>query len=110
MSEQHEQFKTATFLREEYPDVLFTSSIAGLKLPKHKGANLTACGYLVGTPDLMIFEARKNYHALFIEMKTTKGKQSKAQKDFEAIATSKGYLYKLAYGHEQAIEIIKDYL
>ncbi len=108
--ERLEQFKICCFLDEEYPDVLYTSSIAGLRLPSHLMANLKASGYKNGTPDILIFESKKNYHALFLEVKTKEGKASKSQLEFQEWSIRKGYKYEFCYGREHGIKIIKDYL
>ena len=108
--ERLEQFKIAEYLRDEHPKILFTSSIAGLRLPTHLAANLSQAGYKRGTPDLMIFAARKGYHALFIDVKAQKGKPSDEQLDFQEQARKAGYMYEFSYGREEGIKIVKDYL
>ena len=108
--ERLEQFKICVHLDEEYPDALYTSSIAGLKLPKHLGAQLSQAGYRRGTSDLMIFEARHGYHALFLEVKTLTGKPSDDQLEFQQLSRDRGYKYEFCYGREEGIKIIDEYL
>ena len=103
------QTRICMFIDENYPDTLYTSSIAGLKLPPYLGSTLSQAGYRKGTPDLLIFEARKGYHALFIEVKTETGKPSKEQLEFAVQLMKRGYYHNFCYGYEQAIKTITNY-
>jgi hypothetical protein len=59
------------------------------------GAILKAEGVRAGVADLFLMEASGEFHGLWIEVKLPKGRQSDKQKEFEKIATERGYKYIL---------------
>ena len=66
------QRQVCTYLRLQYPNVLFSSDfVSHLKLTneqKTRNASIQKRGF--HAPDLTIFSPRGGYHALFIELKT----------------------------------------
>lgn len=50
-------------------------------------------GLTAGAADLVLFYPSHGFHALFIEMKTPKGRQSPKQKEFQAHVERFGYQY-----------------
>jgi hypothetical protein len=74
-------------------------------------AKLKAEGLKVGVPDLCWPIARGGYHGLFIEMKRREGGvPSKEQKWWIDHLAEQGYLARVCYGSQQAIETIQKYL
>ena len=67
-------------------------------------------GVLAGVSDLFLMVPINNYHGMFIEMKTRKGKPQKNQKDFLMLAQSMGYSANICYGFEQGKAFINSYL
>lgn len=74
------------------------------------GAVLKAAGMKAGIPDISLPVARQGFHGLYIEMKFGDGKTTKAQKDFMELLQQQGYKTVVAYGAEQAREILRNYL
>ena len=74
------------------------------------GAVLKAAGLKTGVPDLSLPVPRGGFHGLYIEMKFGSGKTTKAQEEFMALLRKQGYKTAVAYGAEQASEIIRHYL
>lgn len=74
------------------------------------GAVLKAAGLKTGVPDLYLPVPRGGFHGLYIEMKFGSGKTTKAQEEFMALLRQQGYKTAVAYGAEQAREIIRHYL
>ena len=120
-AEEQEQMTVVNYLRYQYPNVLFnispvncTNAQQGVK-NKRMGANS-------GCPDLMLFSPNKNYHGLFIELKTPekkdcfgkvyqkKGVVKKHQQEYIDKLNNAGYLAVVCYGADSAIEIINSYL
>lgn len=67
-------------------------------------------GVMRGVADLFLMHASKDFHGLYIEIKTPKGKQSPEQKAFEHSALLEGYEYKIARSLDEFIAIVKNYL
>jgi hypothetical protein len=63
-----------------------------------------------GMPDLMICMASSGHHALFIEMKTEKGKLSDTQKIVHAQLINAGFCVKVCRSFEEFTITIKKYL
>lgn len=75
------------------------------------GARLKEEGVLAGVADLILLVPNADYHALLIEMKTPKGRQSESQKEWQrAVAGNDDYLYVVCRSLEEFIKIINDYL
>lgn len=74
------------------------------------GAMLKAEGVMAGAPDLFLFVPTNKYHGLAIEMKTTTGRQSNNQKEWQCFAEAQGYKYVLCRSFEQFQNEIKNYL
>jgi hypothetical protein len=74
------------------------------------GPVLKAAGMKTGVPDLSLPVPRRGFHGLYIEMKFGKGKTTKEQEEFMALLREQGYKTAVAYGAEQAREVIRHYL
>ena len=77
------------------------------KLEAH---NLKLQGVKPGVPDLFLPAARGGFHGLFIEMKSENGRISEHQKDWGSYLWDAGYMTKVAYGADEAIDMLKWYL
>ena len=71
---------------------------------------MKAEGLKSGVPDIFLPLAKKNYHGLFIEMKSQKGKVSDAQNEYMDYLRSNGYHCAICYGFEEAKKAILEYL
>jgi hypothetical protein len=71
---------------------------------------LMAEGVVAGVADLVLFVPRHGFHALFIELKVDKNKQSTLQKEWERVVKEQGYDYRVVYTLEQFINLINAYL
>jgi len=67
-------------------------------------------GVLAGVADLFLMRANSEFHGMWIEMKTPKGRQSDSQKSFEQTAKHQNYEYKIARNMEEFQFAINDYL
>ena len=110
-----------SYLRSDYPDVIFFSDLSGVKLPwglAHKVASLKSQR---GIPDLVILEPRNGYHGLVLELKKTGNNPYKKdgtlksdphlQEQDEVLRhlTALGYHAQFAVGFEEARDIISTY-
>lgn len=74
------------------------------------GARLKAEGVVAGVADLLLFVPAKQHHALCIEMKTPKGRQSPSQKEWQRLVEQLGYQYAVIRDFPAFEQLIKDYL
>lgn len=74
------------------------------------GAILKAAGLRKGVPDIVLPVARWNYHGLYIELKFGNNRPTKEQREYMEQLQAEGYQTEVAYGFEQAREIIRHYL
>jgi hypothetical protein len=125
---KHEEYElqkaVARYLSYQYPDVDFMSdTIASLKITKIQGARnklIQKNGFKC--PDMLIFEPRKGYFGLFIELKnqspfkkdgSIKASQKdhlKLQKECLEKLSSKGYYAVFSWSLDMTKKIIDDYL
>lgn len=75
------------------------------------GARMKASGMRKGVSDIFLSCPRGGKHGLYIEMKRVKDSRvSKEQEDWLHDAEAEGYAAHVAYGWQEAAEIIKRYL
>ena len=75
------------------------------------GAKLKAEGVIAGVADLILLVPCKGYGALLIEMKTAKGRQSQAQKQWEKDLTHRyEYRYVVCHSFDDFRKAVKEYL
>jgi hypothetical protein len=110
------QSSCVSWFRLQHPGLILLSFPAGYVFGGDKtkraitGKRMKNMGYTVGTADLFLALPSHPYHGLFIEMKTAKGRQSPAQKDFENRAVMSGYRYITCRSLEDFTLEIKAYL
>lgn len=63
-----------------------------------------------GVADVFLSISNKKYHGLYIELKTSNGKQTKDQELFQQQVEKVGYQYKICRTANDAIGIVKQYL
>ena len=71
---------------------------------------LEAEGALPGVADLFLAIPSGEYAGLWIEMKTPRGRQSEAQKQFEAAILWAGYGYAMPRSREEFQKVVTQYL
>lgn len=109
--EQEKVIKWARDNENNYPFLwLLHSSLNGVKLSKNQAGRAKTQGMLSGVPDLFLPVPRNNFHGLYIEMKSEKGRVSVSQSRFLSVTNELGYQSIVCYSSEDAIEKIKEYL
>ena len=76
---------------------------------KFTGHRLKRIGLLPGTADYFFLQGNDQYRALWLEVKTLKGKPTEAQKSFIALVNGLGYYGTIGYGVDDCIAIIKKF-
>lgn len=97
-----------------YEKLLFSipngAMLAGDKLQRIKRwQRLAKAGALAGVADLFLSVPSKDAHGLYIEIKTTKGQQTKAQKEFQKAVELVGYRYVICRSFEDFKKVIANH-
>lgn len=74
------------------------------------GARLKAIGMQKGFPDLFIIVPNAEYHGLFIEMKTLKGRLTPEQRQWLELLNERGYKAVCCHGFWEARRTIDEYM
>lgn len=111
-----------TYLKYQYPLVLFNSDLSGVSLNKTIAAKMSALRSRRGHPDLVIYEPRNGYYGLFIELKAegisiyrldgelVGDKHIREQALYLNMLESRGYMARFAIGFDEARRVIDEYL
>ena len=119
--ETAEQIEVASFLRAQYPNVLFTGAFTEGHLNRgwrprrgriSPGMRRKLMGYRAGTPDLFIFHRNWSLNpGIAIEMKPKKGGRVEVeQKDFLEALTKQGWIAVVCHGADEAKAVITKYM
>ena len=97
-----------------YP-VLGTKCIFAVKNEEKSGSVIVgtrqkAMGCKSGVSDIILLKPIEKWYGLCLEMKKPGGKVSENQLIFRNDVLTEGYLYKVAYNWQEAVDIIKNYL
>lgn len=128
-SEFVEQCQVVSWLKQQYPNVLFTASAGGARTSIGTAVKMKKMGYSKGCPDIMIFEKaicyekytipnssitdrrKVEYSGLFIELKREDGGfLSLEQRHWIDKLNERGYKAVVAKGFEEAKQVIQEYL
>lgn len=82
----------------------------GGKREKREAIRLKAEGMLAGVPDIMIAEPSREFHGLFLEFKTAKGKPSESQKEIITKLREKNYKCVIVRSADDAWRTLMWYL
>lgn len=111
--EEHRiQSACVRWYRLQYPKMkhnLFSVPNGG-KRDAATGAKLKEEGALSGVADLILLKSNRFYGALLIEMKTSKGRQSESQKEWQQRITKDGYKYVVVRSLEDFQREVREYL
>lgn len=75
-----------------------------------QGAQLKALGLVRGVADTILLVPCGGYHALCVEFKTEKGRQSAEQIEWQKTVEREGYRYVVCRSLEEFKDLIEDYL
>lgn len=112
ISEEEEQIVAMDWLRLQHPEVAECTwhTANERKCSYYRGYRLKRLGVLKGVSDIFMAWPIGKYHGAFIEVKSKKGRATPEQLEFLDRMFKKGYYTKLAYGADQVINTMKDYL
>lgn len=121
-NEAQEHLMLCTYIKQNYPDVIFTTDCSGLRVTMGTARKLPYLRSGNGIPDILIFEPRGGYHGLMIEMKATgvivNKKDGTIRHDEHLIEQNevlrhlraKGYMAEFAMGFEQGKALVDAYM
>tara|TARA_Y100001937_G_C7109226_1_gene326695 strand:- start:913 stop:1290 length:378 start_codon:yes stop_codon:yes gene_type:complete len=121
-TEEKTHIAICQYIKLQYPNVLFSSESSGLRVTISQAKRLKAMRSCSGLPDIMIFEPRKSYYGLFLEVKKegTKvfkkngeirsDKHLKEQEEIIFQLQQKGYFAQFVIGFDEAKAMIDYYL
>jgi hypothetical protein len=110
------------YIKIQHPRVLFTSESSGIRVSIYQAKKLKSMRSCAGLPDIMIFEPRKNYYGMFLEVKREgtiiykkdgdmrADEHLKEQEEILHRLKQRGYFAEFVVGFEQAKAIIDYYL
>jgi len=98
------------YLSLQHSDIFYNGSAGGMRTFMSVAKKMKATGYKAGFPDLFLYEARKGYNGLAIELKVKGNYAKKNQKDILEKLRQKGYKAEICTGLDQTIETINQYL
>ena len=123
MSEYSEHKAVCDYIKLQYPKVIFTSDLSGVRLTQGLAKKCKPLKSSRGIPDIIIFEARGGYHGLLIEMKRTgqtiylkgttilkKDKHLAEQAALHRRLIKEGYYCDFAVGFDEGKSIIDFYM
>lgn len=112
-NEEHDiQAACVTWFRLRYPEfsLLLNAVPNGGRRDAVTGARLKAEGVVAGVADLELNVARHGFHGLKIEMKREKGRQSAAQREWQAAVDEQGYRYTVCRSMDEFMSEVAAYL
>ena len=111
MSEAQLQTNIVNYIKLQYPQLLYCSSMGGQYQRYASQRNRAkATGYIKGFPDLGIYEAVGGYHGLFIEIKQKGAYPTIEQKEWITKLNKRGYYACVSKGFDSIRKVIDDYL
>jgi hypothetical protein len=109
--QQKQLIRMVGFHEKRYPELaLLQASAAGEVRDDRTGAKLKAMGLRPGFTDLVLHVPRGIYHALHIEMKSTKGHVSDEQKRVHALLERYGNKVAVCRSAGEAWTVLVDYI
>jgi hypothetical protein len=121
-TEEQTHIAICKYMKLQYPNVLFSSESSGLRVTISQAKRLKAMRSCSGLPDIMVFEPRRSYYGLFLEVKKEgsvvfkkdgtirSDKHLKEQEEILFQLQQKGYFAQFVIGFDEAKSIIDYYL
>jgi hypothetical protein len=116
------QLDLSLYIKDNYPDIIFTSESSGIKLTMGQSIVAKRCRSSRGLPDMWILESKKGFHGCLIELKKEgvavykkdgnirSDKHLQEQEEMQFRLRNKGYYSAFAVGLEEAKSIVDWYL
>lgn len=109
MTESQITSEFVLWLRTHHPTVLFCATCGGINATIAQKVKMKREGYNKGIPDLMIYVARGGSHGLAIEMKTSVGRLTPEQEEWQRRLWAEGWVAKVCRSVEEAKQVFNEY-
>ncbi len=109
-SEQCAVIDWANLQLRRWPELKWLFAIPNVRSSRIQRMRLGREGVKPGVADLHLPVARGGYFGLYIEMKVKPNKLTHNQTEFMHFVIEQGYHAVVAYGADQAIEMLEEYL
>lgn len=120
-SEKSIHFQVCEYIRYQYPNVIFNTDLSGIRLTIGQATQAKRLRSNNGFPDIVIYEQRHGYCAMFIELKKEDTKlfnksgrpineHVKEQIEMHNRLKERHYFVSFAIGFDQAKKLIDWYL
>lgn len=110
-TEQETVIAWASWRMEQYPELKWLHHIPnGGKRSASEAARFKAQGVKAGVADLFLPSAHGGYFGLYIEMKYGNNRPTDKQREFLRDMARAGYSAHVAYGSQEAIDLLLNYL
>ena len=120
MTEEQLHKQVCTYIKTQYPNVLFNTDSSGIKLTIGQAKKLKALRSCNGFPDIAIYESRGGYNGLFIELKREtpykkygaikKSEHLKEQLEMQNKLMCRGYFAQFCWNFDMTKRLIDNYL
>ena len=115
MNSEHEEqtaiFEWAKYMQGKYPQLSFMfSTLNGIRLTIGQAKKAKRAGNKKGISDICFPWNNGKYAGLWIELKASKGRPTKEQKEFIEFMNQQGHYAEVVVGSLKSIELIKKYL
>lgn len=106
------QGECVAWFKFKFPNILIRGSMNGANLVggARAWAKALRAGALNGEADLHIFYPSGEFHTLFVELKSQKGRQRFSQVHFEKDVVDKGHAYIIARSLDEFKAAVKGYI
>jgi hypothetical protein len=106
-SELRQQIKLSVWLTKQ--NILHFAIPNGGSRHMLEAINLKRSGVMPGVPDMCIPVPHAGFNGLYIELKKSNGKLSDTQQEWLDKLAKNGYCAKVAYGYDEAVNIVQQY-
>jgi hypothetical protein len=121
MTEERLHAAIAQYIKLQYPKVIFNSDLSGIKLTKGQAGKVSVLRSSRAFPDVVIYESRRGFAALFIELKRqgvkiykldgalVADKHIKEQAEMLKALAVRGYCARFAVGFDEVKSVVDWY-
>jgi len=121
MTEKELHAQICTYIKLQYPKIIFNTDLSGIKLTMGQAIQLKKLRSSNGFPDIQILQPNDNFHGLFLEVKKESPYQKKnghlktdahliEQNEMHIKLKERGYASLFVWTFEMAKQIIDQYL